>query len=162
MTNAPIPTTAGLGLGGAVKSVFGKYAEFRGRATRSEYWYWVLFEALFGAVLGLALTITFFWAYGPALATAAKLADDSIDMAAVNPVGNILFWVLVAVAGLWWLITIVPTLAVTVRRFHDAGYTGWLWFLNLVPSIGSIVVLVFMVLPSTPGDNQFGLAPVKR
>jgi len=48
------------------------------------------------------------------------------------------------------------TFAVTVRRFHDQNRSGWFFLLNLIPYVGGLVVLVFMLLPGTPGDNNFG------
>ena len=53
----------------------------------------------------------------------------------------------------------IPTLAVMVRRLHDTGRSGWWWFIQLVPIIGSIIFLVFMVLDSQAGDNEYGPNP---
>ncbi|MBT8201119.1 MAG: DUF805 domain-containing protein [Acidimicrobiia bacterium] len=53
---------------------------------------------------------------------------------------------------------IVPSLAVTVRRLHDVDKSGWWYFIGLLPIVG-LVLLVFMVLPGTPGPNQFGPDP---
>lgn len=53
------------------------------------------------------------------------------------------------------LALLVPSLAVTVRRLHDANYSGWWLLLVLIP-LGFIVVLVFAVLPGTQGPNRFG------
>ncbi len=53
---------------------------------------------------------------------------------------------------------IVPSLAVTVRRLHDVDKSGWWYFIGLIPIVG-LVLLVFMVLPGTPGPNQFGPDP---
>src|SRR6266581_1199955 len=61
--------------------------------------------------------------------------------------------------GIYTLALIVPTIAVTVRRLHDTGRTGWWWFIWLVPVIGGIVLLVFLVLDSQPGDNEYGPNP---
>jgi len=49
---------------------------------------------------------------------------------------------------------ILPSLAVQVRRLRDGGFSGWLAFLNLVPYVGSLVILVFMCLPSKPQVGQ--------
>ena len=68
------------------------------------------------------------------------------------------FFVLV---GLFWLAVIVPTIAVGVRRLHDAGYSGWFWLLNLIPSIGSIIVLVLCVMQTSPQAPKYG-PPVPR
>lgn len=154
MTTATTPTYSGLSFGQAVSSVFSKYATFSGRATRSEYWFWALFEVIVGLVFTFAFIGTFSWAFGKAL------FDEATTEA--NPVGVTFFVIVSVLAGVWALATLIPNLSVTVRRFHDAGYTGWLWFLNLIPSIGSIVVFVFMLLPSSPNANEWGMAPTKR
>jgi uncharacterized membrane protein YhaH (DUF805 family) len=52
----------------------------------------------------------------------------------------------------------LPNLAVTVRRLHDAGHSGWWVLINLLPLIGFIVLLVFTVMDSKP-PNQWGDAP---
>ncbi len=110
-----------------------KYADFSGRARRSEYWYWTL--AVFVAVLGLEIV-------GLVLAAIAK------------PLGIIVLLALVVGS----LALIVPGLAVSVRRLHDTGKSGWLLLLGIIP-FGGLVVLVFMCLDSTPGPNQYGPNP---
>ena len=67
---------------------------------------------------------------------------------------------------LWWLVTLVPGIAVTVRRLHDRDLSGW-WYLGfiaaswlpLVGLIAGIALLVVLLLPGTPGLNRFGLDP---
>ena len=69
---------------------------------------------------------------------------------------------LLAVSGVSLLVTVgllLPSLAVTVRRLHDTGRTGWWCFIALVPLVGAVVLLVFDCLDSTPGDNQYGPSP---
>jgi uncharacterized membrane protein YhaH (DUF805 family) len=62
-------------------------------------------------------------------------------------------------SGLYSLAVLIPSIAVTVRRLHDTGRSGWWWWILLVPIIGPIVLLVFMVLDSQPGDNEYGPNP---
>ncbi len=62
-------------------------------------------------------------------------------------------------AIIWALATLVPGLAVAVRRLHDTGKSGWFILLGLIPVVGGIIVLVFMVSDSLPGDNQYGPNP---
>lgn len=54
---------------------------------------------------------------------------------------------------------LVPFIAVQVRRFHDQDKSGWFALLNLVPYVGIIVILIFMLIEGTAGDNQFGADP---
>ena len=60
---------------------------------------------------------------------------------------------------LYLLAVLVPCIAVCVRRLHDTGRTGWWWFVGLGPVIGWIVLFVFMVLDSQPGENEYGPNP---
>jgi len=61
--------------------------------------------------------------------------------------------------GIYALAMLIPTLAVSVRRLHDTGRSGWWILIVLIPFIGFIVMLVFMVLDGTPGQNQYGANP---
>ena len=62
--------------------------------------------------------------------------------------------------GLVWIVaTIVPALAVLVRRLHDTNRTGWWVLIGFVPLIGSIVLLVFALVDSDAGENKFGASP---
>ena len=61
--------------------------------------------------------------------------------------------------GLYALAVLLPALGVSVRRLHDTGRTGWWLLILLIPLIGPIVILVFLVLDSEAGDNQYGSNP---
>ena|SRR5436190_8398191 len=61
--------------------------------------------------------------------------------------------------GLYALAVLLPGLGVTIRRLHDTGRTGWWVLVYLIPIVGPIVMLVFMVLDSQPGDNEYGPNP---
>lgn len=128
-----------MGLTEAVKSVFGKYATFSGRATRSEYWFFALFNILLSVVLILGLGI---------LGAIFKGTEGF-------GIGMVIGYVLYAIYS---FIALIPSLAVTVRRLHDSGKSGWFWFFALIPFVGSIILFVFMVLGSD-GDNQYGPNP---
>lgn len=65
-------------------------------------------------------------------------------------------------ATLYALAVLLPAIGVTIRRLHDGDRSGWWILIGLVPLVGFIVLLVFMVLPGTEGDNQFGPDPVKQ
>jgi uncharacterized membrane protein YhaH (DUF805 family) len=62
-------------------------------------------------------------------------------------------------SGIYSLALLIPSIAVTVRRLHDTGRTGWWWWLGFVPVIGIIVLLVFMALEGEPGQNRYGPDP---
>jgi uncharacterized membrane protein YhaH (DUF805 family) len=109
-----------------------KYAVFSGRSRRMEYWYFVLFNLIVFIVLGLIDTL---------------LGTFNV----VQGVGLL--------SGIYSLAVIIPTLAVTVRRLHDIDRTGWWIFINLIPLIGTIVLLVFALTPGTLGSNRYGSDP---
>jgi uncharacterized membrane protein YhaH (DUF805 family) len=121
-----------------------RYAQFEGRANRREYWMFQLFLLLAATVVAaLSLTV--------ALVAGLVLEADSSWMAGIT-IGAL------ALVGLLWLATIVPLIAVTVRRLHDCGQSGWLYLLALVPG-GGLVILIFALLPGTPQDNLYGPVP---
>jgi uncharacterized membrane protein YhaH (DUF805 family) len=109
-----------------------KYATFAGRARRKEYWYFVLFYVL--AIVVLAIV-------DEMMGTFSEEAEIGL------------------LSGLFVLATFIPSLAVTVRRLHDTDRSGWWILINLVPIVGAIVLLVFTLLDSQPGENRFGANP---
>ena len=124
----------------SIKSVFSKYATFTGRASRSEYWYFTLFNII---------TSTLLFLLGIAIGAATGGSDGV-------PGGLIVGYILYIIYGLGVLI---PSLAVTVRRLHDTNSSGWLILLGLIPCVGGIVLLVFMILQGTNGENKYGDIP---
>jgi uncharacterized membrane protein YhaH (DUF805 family) len=122
----------------AVKSFWSRYTMFKGRSRRSEYW----FIQLFLIITNLA-----------AAAIDLALMGGDVDRFIANGGGGIL-------GLIWILVTILPALAVLVRRLHDTGRSGWWALIGLVPLVGGVVLFVFSVLDSTAEENQYG-APVK-
>ncbi|SRR5258708_947944 len=105
------------------------YISFRGRANRKEY-------CLIALVYLVILFAPFY------------LMNDLLRSS------MILGWII----GPIDLILFITLLATTVRRLHDTDRSGWWILIFLVPGVGQIVLLVFMFLPGTPGDNSFGPA----
>lgn len=128
----------GIGLVDAVKRGFAKYARFDGRASRSEFWWWQL--AVNGAftVLGIVALVV-------ALATSPDGGDT--PGAASIPLA-----ILLLVLG---LATIVPTIAVTVRRLHDTNQSGLLYLITLVPYVGGFIVLILCIMASNPQGVRY-------
>ena len=60
---------------------------------------------------------------------------------------------------LYSLAILIPSIAVVVRRLHDTGRSGWWLLIGLIPVLGSIVLIVFFVLDSEPGENAYGANP---
>ena len=135
-----------MSFGEAVRTCFGKFATFDGRATRSEFWWFYLFTILVGFIGYIPILI---------LGLLASSADSGSGVAATFAVISVVFviiWVLFVIA------LMIPTLAVGCRRLHDRGQSGWLQLLLLVPC-GNIVLLVFWIMEGTPGDNAYGPKP---
>jgi uncharacterized membrane protein YhaH (DUF805 family) len=116
----------------AVQSVFSNYANFRGRASRSEFWWFQLFLLLGGIVAALL----------DLFANSSVLGGSPL-------------------ATLFWLATIIPDLAVTVRRLHDTDSSGWWILLGLIPLIGMIVLIVWWCQEGSRGYNRFGAHPLQ-
>ncbi len=106
----------------SLSTCFKKYADFNGRASRAEYWWWALFCFIVGAACGS----TNQWA-----------------------------------GGVIQLALLVPSLAVAWRRLHDMGRAGGYWFICLIPLVGWIFLIIWLVKPSEPMPNRFGNVPVK-
>jgi uncharacterized membrane protein YhaH (DUF805 family) len=113
--------------------VLKKYAVFSGRARRKEYWMFFLFNII------IALVLVFI--------------DGATGLARGSGIG------LGPLYGLYVLATLIPSIAVLVRRLHDTNRSGWWLFLSLVPLIGGIAILVFMCQDSQQGENQYGPNP---
>ena len=111
--------------------VLKKYAVFDGRARRKEYWMFFLINVVISVVLGAI--------------------DVLLGTFSQTGVG--------VLQSLYSLAVLIPSIAVTVRRLHDTGRTGWWILIGLIPFIGGIILLIFMVLDSEPGTNQYGPNP---
>ena len=105
----------------SISSVFSKYIVFSGRACRSEYWWFFLFEF----IVGLVLSIIF------------------------SP----LYWVFL-------LGTIIPSLAVLVRRLHDTDKSAWTLLFGLIPFFGGIILLILAIPKGDSGTNRYGPDPL--
>lgn len=119
-----------------------KYATFAGRASRSEYWKWVIVQLLITTVLGL---LTLF------LALSGSTIDTTTGTSTPGPLFGLGFGLL----GIWYIATVIPSISLGVRRLHDINQSGWMYLLNLIPSIGSLIILVLAVLPADPRGARF-------
>ena len=112
----------------AVNTVLSKYATFTGRASRSEFWWWILAVFLTLIVVGIVDAVLF--GTGP---------EAGQPISALVSLGLLL-----------------PNIAVGARRMHDIGKSGWWLLIGLIPVIGFFVLLYFYVQPSDPETNQYG------
>ena len=120
----------------AVRRFFKKYATFSGRASRSEYWWWTLVSIAVSIILNIIIS-----AGSTTTAYGSTAGPGTV-------IGGIL-------AVIWGLATIVPSLALSVRRLHDSNKSGWMLLLGLIPFAGAIILLVFMLLGPDPAGQRF-------
>lgn len=131
----------GATFGQAIRRFFAKYADFTGRASRSEFWWWWLFSVLLGIVFEILL-LTVGYIGGPTTSSGAHV---------VGPIG----WILLIAYFIWVVAIVVPSLALVWRRLHDANLAGPFFFLGFIPLVGWIILLVFYLMPSKPEGARF-------
>lgn len=116
----------------AYKKVWRNYANFNGRASRADYWWFELANMIIALVFSLLVT----------------MGGDSLLASLFS-----------FASGIYSLAILIPTLAVSVRRLHDIEKSGWWYLINFVPCIGQLVFLVFCCIAGTPGENKYGPDP---
>ena len=153
-TTAPVapalPVEPELGLFDYFKRAFTRdYAKFSGRARRKEYWGFVLFVTLTYLVMLIVL----------AIGISATKPDLVNNVPQLSPV----LWLVGALYVAFTIAMIVPGIAITVRRFHDIGQSGWMYVLlialSIIPLINfvtAIIMLVMTCLDTQPGVNKWG------
>jgi uncharacterized membrane protein YhaH (DUF805 family) len=109
------------------------YCNFNDRARRSEYWLFVLFNIIVEIILS---------AIGAILVYVLKNQIISFSL-----------------LSLYSLIIFIPGLALTIRRLHDTGKSGWYILVALIPIVGGIIVLYFLVQDSQQEQNEYGISP---
>lgn len=136
-----------------IKHNFRHYADFSGRAQRSQFWWWYLFLVIVSAVLNLIDSLI---GWGIGKTTYEFTMNDQVTQITSPGVGIL--------ALIWGLAVLIPTLAVMARRLHDTDRSGWwiLWgyLLAIVCCIGFIILLVFWIQRGTAGDNKYGPDPL--
>ena len=108
------------------------YANFSGRARRKEYWFFVLFNVIFSI--------------------AAMILDNLLGLTFQDQAYGPFYCI-------YGLAMFIPGLAVSIRRLHDIGRSGWYFLLALIPCVGGIILLVFDLTPGDVGENQYGPDP---
>jgi len=118
------------------KVVLQNYANFKGRARRKEFWMFILFHVIFLIIAGILDNL---------------LGLNFKTQRAGFSTGPIYL--------IYALAVLIPCLAVWARRLHDTGKSCWWLLIALVPIIGAIVLLIFAIFDSTPGENKYGPNP---
>jgi len=112
--------------------VLKKYAVFNGRARRKEFWMFTLFNFIISFLLGYI----------------DKMFGTFDPMFGIGTIRTI-----------YSLAVLIPSIAVSVRRLHDIGKSGWMLLVAFIPIVGFIWLLVLFVSDSVPGDNEYGPNP---
>ena len=145
MSNAEtVPLSApyyGAPLGAAFTRFWRKYATFSGRASRAEYWWWVLVALIIAAIFFLIGTLAG-GIYGPPTESGSLSLGPG-------------YGIYITLSAIWGIATLVPNLALTWRRLHDTNRSGGFYFIGLIPFVGGIILLVFLLLPANPAGARF-------
>lgn len=127
-----------------------KYITLRGRARRKEFWIYTLIDRLIQLIF-MGIIVAFISLTPPDTPTRNGNLDNISAFGVM--VSMVLFFI-------YLLATMLPTLAVTVRRLHDTDRSGWWIFIGLVPYVGIFILLVLLGLEGTKGNNRFGTDPI--
>lgn len=111
--------------------VFKKYNVFIGRSGRSEFWYFVILNLFFIWIISIILD---------------ELTNLSLDAT-------------VSLVLLCFIGILLPSIAVLIRRLHDANYSGWLSMVVFIPVIGWIILFIILLIPGSKTENQYGQNP---
>ena len=145
---APVAATEpDLGLFGYfIRAITSYYANFSGRARRKEYWGFVLFYCLVFFLFGIVVVIG---------AVASRISREA-GQTSISP----LLFIGIGLMSVFSLALVIPNLAITVRRLHDVGQSGWLLLLHLLPGIGGLILFVMTLIEGDRYTNAYG-PPVK-
>lgn len=119
----------------AVKSAYRNYLTFSGRAIRSEYWWFMLFQIV------VAIIIAVLEGGGSGQMGGGEMGYSYN----AGPIGIV-----------WSLVNLLPGIGLGIRRLHDLDKSGWWLLIALVPLIGAIVLIVWFATKGTTGPNRFG------
>lgn len=109
-----------------------QYADFKGRSRRKEYWMFLLVNMMVAFILIV-------------LDNLLGLASETLGYGPLY--------------GVYLLATILPGLALSVRRLHDIGKSGWMLLIVLIPLIGGIWLIVLMAKEGEAAENKYGINP---
>jgi len=117
------------------------YANFKGRARRKEYWMYTL---IFTVLLIALMTIMF---------SVLSFSDET----GIETGPSVYLTVILVIVFLF--AHFIPSIALTVRRLHDTGKSGWWYLIVFVPYLGNFVIFIFTLIDGDKGDNKYGSNP---
>lgn len=123
-----------------------KYVRFDGRASRSEYWWWILWAAIASIVVNILDGIF-------ASATGTTVTSSSTGYFGVRATSDNFLATLPST--LWGLAILLPSIALLMRRLHDTNLSGWWWLLGIIPILGWIALFVMVLQPSRAEGQRF-------
>ena len=124
-----------------INAIKNNYSRFEGRMHRGEFWWFTLGNSLI------------LYGFGGFLLYATS--GFSTKVSSGIP-GNPLETIVAIILALYFLVIILPSLAAQVRRLHDVGLSGWFLLLYLIPYLGSLIILIMEILPSSPRGEKYG------
>ncbi|MFM2344980.1 MAG: hypothetical protein RLZZ210_1592 [Pseudomonadota bacterium] len=124
-----------------------RYADFKGRSSRSEYWYFLLFYLIIFIILYSCVGKT---------AVDILLLGKSLNEAFLGGIG---FFIVLILLIIFVLVSLIPSISITIRRLHDVGRSGWLYLIIFIPLVGWIASLILGFIDSEEGDNEYGANP---
>ena len=139
-----------MGMIEAVKTCLSNYANFNGRARRSELWWFTLAYFLVDFAIGLIFS---------GLGIVVAMIGGMIDSDGLAGFGGIISFLGTGLSIILGLALFIPSLAVCIRRLHDIGKSGWFYLMGLIPCVGGFILLYFFIQDSEPGPNMYGPNP---
>lgn len=127
----------------AIKTGLSKYVTWKGRASRSEFWFFILFAFICAIVASIIDGI---------LGTTFKTVNPMTGLQQNAGYGYV--YIIVALA------LFLPNISVMVRRLHDTGRSGWWYWIALIPLVGVILLIVWFATKGTTGSNEYGEDPL--
>lgn len=128
-----------ISFGSVLKRFYNHYTDFSGRARRREYWYVVLWFFIITVICAVLLV--------PCIVFSEDVG------------GYVVAYLLSSFYGIFMLASVIPMLALTIRRIHDMGKPGWWYFLQLIPLAGFVFKLIIRFADSENKNNQWGPCP---
>ncbi|MEM7498012.1 MAG: DUF805 domain-containing protein [Pseudomonadota bacterium] len=134
----------------AVRRCLGRYATFSGRAGRPEFWWFIGFVVIGNLVCGYVDTLL-------GLDTLGQLPDHMRAQEGFEPVFE--YEAPSPIAFVFSLAVLLPQFAVGARRLQDREMSAWWLLALLLPVVGFLLLLIFMALPGSDGENRYGPPP---
>lgn len=153
-----------MSFGESVKTCFKKYVNFKGRARRSEYWWF----ALLNYILSIAIYGLTMWKMGVKATLEGQVGEAFLDAEKMKALEeqaascDSIFFPCAAILGILMLIMLLPSLAVLTRRLHDKGKSGWMIWLMIIPIVNfvmGIVIFIWTILDGSQEPNKYGPSP---